>query len=271
MGNHNTENIQSCHVQICANLDELARNTANFFMQVVNNTAQAQKHLLIALSGGSTPYPVYSLLAELPYREQIPWEKMHLFWVDERMVPANHNENNYHQANIHLLSRVPLEKRHVHRIKSELPACQAARDYTCQLSRFVPPGRTLPVFDFIFLGLGEDGHTASLFPGKDPTNEMQHAVIAVNGDYQGRPAGRVTFTPALINEARHICFLVCGKEKADAVEKTILGIYNPIWYPAQQIKPHDGEVVWMLDREAASGLVKNRTRDTNPEITSCYE
>jgi 6-phosphogluconolactonase len=268
MGNRMNEHIQSCRVQISANMDELARNAANLFVQVVNKTAQGQKQLLIALSGGSTPYPVYRLLTELPYCEQIPWEKMHFFWVDERMVPANHPENNYYQADIHLLSRVPLQKTNVHRIKSELPPYQAARDYAGQLSCFVPQGRTLPVFDFIFLGLGEDGHTASLFPGKDQTKEMGHAVIAVNGDYQGRPAGRVTFTPALINEARHICFLVNGKEKAEAVEKTIQGIFDPISYPAQRIKPHDGEVIWMLDREAASCLVMNRTQDTNPGITN---
>jgi 6-phosphogluconolactonase len=267
VGNSMTESIPSCHVQISANLDELARNAANFFAQVVNKTAQGQKQLLVALSGGSTPYPVYSLLADLPYREQIPWEKMDLFWVDERMVPENHDENNYHQAKIHLLNRVPLQKRNIHRIKSELPAYQAAMDYAAQLSSFVPQGRTLPVFDFIFLGLGEDGHTASLFPGEDQTKELEHAVIAVNKDYRGRPAGRVTFTPALINEARHICFLVHGKEKAGVVEKTIQGVFDPVRYPAQRIKPHDGEVVWMLDREAASCLVMNRTGDTDPGIS----
>jgi len=256
--------IPSFKVHISADLDDFARNSANFFLEVVNKPEEGQRQLLVALSGGSTPYPVYSLLSKPPYREQIPWEKMHIFWVDERMVAAGHEENNYHQANMHLLSLVPLQKKNIHRIKSEQPACQAARQYASLLSHFAPPGKTLPVFDFIFLGLGEDGHTASLFPGKYQADEMEHPVIAVSGDYQGRPAKRVTFTPALINAARHICFLVHGKEKAEAVKNAIQGIVNPLQYPAQRITAGSGAVVWMLDQDAASGLDRSRTRDFTP-------
>ena len=255
------EHYQSCNVHISASPKELARNAANFFLQVINKTAEGQKQVLVALSGGSTPYPVYKLLANPPYREQIPWEKLHFFWTDERMVPVNHDENNYHQANIHLLSLVPLQKDNIHRIKSELPAHQAAKDYASQLSNFASPGKTLPAFDFIFLGLGEDGHTASLFPRKDQAEEMEQPVIAVSGNYQGRPAGRVTLTPTLINEARQICFLVNGSGKAEAVENAIQGIFDPLQHPAQRIKPHDGAVDWMLDQAAASRL----TRSTNGE------
>ncbi len=248
------EQIPPSHIHISASLDELACNTADFFVRAVNTPAEGHRQLLVALSGGSTPYPVYRLLSKPPFREQIPWEKMHIFWVDERMVPANHEENNYYQANKHLLSLVPLQKRNIHRVKSEQPPRQAARNYADQLSHFIRPGKTLPIFDFIFLGLGEDGHTGSLFPGKYPTEEMEGPVIAVSGDYQGRPAGRVTFTPSLINEARFICFLVSGKEKAEAVKNAIQGIFDPQQNPAQRIKPGDGEIVWMLDEDAASRL-----------------
>lgn len=115
----------------------------------------------------------------------------------------------------------------------------------------------------IVLGLGEDGHTASLFPGKGQAEEIEQPVIAVSGDYRGRPAGRVTFTPTLINEARHICFLVQGAGKAAAVENAIEGIYDPLQQPAQRIKPHDGEVIWILDQTAASRLTFCRKRNNS--------
>lgn len=208
----------------------------------------------MALAGGGTPLALYRLLAEV---EELDWGAIHVFWGDERLVPPDDPGSNYHAAYEALLSRVPIPEANVHRVRTELPAASAAAEYAGQLRAFArqhDPGRPAPWprFDVVLLGLGEDGHTASLFPGSP--NESKGPVLAVTADYQGRPAGRVTLTPAVFNAARRVFFLVSGAAKAEAVAATLGPIDDPVRYPARRIQLDEGVIVWFVDQEAAKLL-----------------
>jgi 6-phosphogluconolactonase len=208
----------------------------------------------IALSGGSTPKKLYGLLAEEPYRSQIEWANVEVFWSDERNVPPDDPESNYHMAHEVLLSKVPIPPTQVHR----MPGDQEDRDaaslaYTREMqSVFGTEG--VPAFDLIQLGMGPEGHTASLFPHQPSLHEQQRIIMPVN--VPKPPPPRLTFTPRLINEAAHILFLVTGSEKVDAVQAVLEGDYQPDEYPAQIVQPSKGEVTWMLDTAAAAKLRK---------------
>jgi 6-phosphogluconolactonase len=214
----------------------------------------------LVLAGGGTPLGVYRQLAG-DYR--VPWERVHVFWGDERLVPPGHPGSNYHAAWESFLSKIPIPAENIHRIKGELPAEAAVADYTEQLRAWAAAHdpdapNPWPRFDLVLLGLGEDGHTASLFPGSPV--EADAPVIAVTADYQGRPAGRVTLTPLAFNDAHQIVFIVSGSNKADAVYNTFYK-NDPVRYPAQRIRPDAGEVVWLLDRPAAARLERPLTAD----------
>jgi 6-phosphogluconolactonase len=208
------------------------------------------------LAGGGTPLAVYRALSRPPYAETVPWESVHFFWGDERLVPPDDPGSNYRAAWESLLSRVPVADAHIHRIRGELDDAAAAADYATQLRDWAAthdPGapRPWPRFDLVLLGLGADGHTASLFPGSPV--EADGPVMAVTAEYEGRPAGRVTLTPPALNDAYHVAFLVSGSSKAQAVYQT-LHTDNPAHYPAQRIRLKTGRVTWLLDRAAAAAL-----------------
>jgi 6-phosphogluconolactonase len=217
----------------------------------VRSAAQAiseRGRFLAALSGGTTPIALYSLLA----RAALDWANIHLFWGDERCVPVGDPGNNYGQALQTLLGQVPLAEQNIHRIRSELPPIEAARDYAQLLKRFADPPLEWPRFDLVLLGLGEDGHTASLFPGSPV--DAREPVMAVTGDYQGRPADRITLTPLVFNSARQIIFLVSGQSKSGILASVFKGGQHPDDWPAQRIRPTDGRITWMVDAQAASRL-----------------
>ena len=225
-------------IRIFENSRELARGAAEHFVAV------AQKDFFtVALSGGSTPKILYQLLADPqePFRAQVPWSRTHFYWSDERHVPPDHPDSNYRMAHEAMLSRVPVPESNVHRVYGENPSAQEAADEYEQT--------VVPRLDLILLGLGTDGHTASIFPGSEVLQETKRLVAAPWVDKLN--AYRITMTLPLMNNGASVLFLVSGKEKAEIVKEVLEG---PIKYPAQFVQPTNGELIWMLDQEAAAGL-----------------
>jgi 6-phosphogluconolactonase len=197
---------------------------------------------------------VYALLGDLPFKQQIPWAKSHLFWGDERLVPPEHPGSNYGQVARLLLARLPLPPGNVHRAKGELTEEACVADYKAQLKRFAGEGRDWPRFDLVLLGMGSDGHTASLFPGPIAANEWREPVVSVNADYDGRPSKRITLTPLVLNGGRRIVFLVTGTKKAKALAAVLQGPYQPETWPAQRIRCEQCSITWLVDEAAAALL-----------------
>jgi 6-phosphogluconolactonase len=206
----------------------------------------------LALSGGSTPRRLFAFLRDAKYAD-LAWERVQVYWCDERCVPPEDAESNYGLAQNLLLRHVPIAEVHIHRIHGELPPEQAARGYAAELAGLAQPGRAWPRLDAALLGLGEDGHTASLFPGATQAGETDQPVIPVSAQYQRRPAARVTLTPLVFNTARRVVFLVSGAGKAAALAGSLDAGRDPVRWPAQRIHPTDGEVFWWADAEAAAG------------------
>ena len=201
----------------------------------------------VALAGGSTPRPVYELLAE---DSEIDWQRSRIFWSDERCVPPEHNESNYRQLRETLLDRLQQGPGLVARMPGEIPAEQAARDYESTIREFVPAdGTGIPRFDLILLGMGDDGHTASLFPGSQALNETERLVAA---DFVAQiDSHRLTFTFPLINAGRHVLILVSGASKASTLKSALLGPHQPNVHPVQGVQPTEGQFRWLVDADAA--------------------
>ncbi|HLO15618.1 MAG TPA: 6-phosphogluconolactonase, partial [Anaerolineales bacterium] len=213
----------------------------------------ARNRFFVALNGGNTPTRLFQLLA-MDFREKVDWSKVHVFWGDERCVPPEDAGSSYGQARDVLLSRVPIPDSNIHHIKGELGPVEASKDYSLVLKRFASPPLDWPRFDLVFLGMGEDGHTASLFPGSPV--DMSEPTLPVTAHYQDRPANRVTLTPVVFNSARLIAFMATGEKKAITFAEVLSDRYNPALYPAQRIKPKDGRLIWLVDETAASKLPK---------------
>jgi 6-phosphogluconolactonase len=239
-------------IQIFKDLHALSDFAAQLFVSAATQAIAERGRFLGALSGGNAPKPLYQLLASEAYRGQIEWKRVHIFWGDERCVPRDNPENNYFQASELLLSKVAIPEENIHRVESESSPAEAARDYANALKSFAEASLEYPRFDFVLLGMGDDGHTASLFPNS-PT-DVSSPVIAVTANYQDRPANRVTLTPLVFNAARQIIFLVSGGSKAETLAKILNGEYRPSLLPAQRIRPTEGELIWLIDETAASKL-----------------
>jgi len=239
-------------VRIFADLQTLSEAAALLLIESCEQAITQRGRALIALSGGSTPGRLFDLLARSPYTEQVDWLHLHVFWGDERGVPPEDLNSNYRQAKDALLSLVPIPNQNVHRVQSELEPEEAAAAYALTLKMFASPPLDWPRFDLVLLGMGEDGHTASLFPGSPV--DMPGATAAVTADYQGRPASRITLTPGVFNAARRVLFLVAGESKCNALASVLNGDYRPTIMPAQRIHPSDGELIWMVDQAAAIKL-----------------
>ena len=235
---------------IVADAGTLAHEAARRFTDIAREAIESRGRFSVALSGGSTPGALFTLVAEAPYRERIPWAEVHLFWGDERCVPAGDPGSNYHMADKALIARVPIPAENVHRIRGELAPEAAARAYDNTLRDFFcgPYAR----FDLVLLGLGADGHTASLFPGSPGLEDRDRLAHAVTAIYEDRPTQRVTLTPAAINTARHVLFLVSGSAKAEIVRAVLEGSGEQ--FPAQQVQPAAGALTWLLDEDAAGLL-----------------
>jgi 6-phosphogluconolactonase len=240
------------NVIVCKDIISISQAAAELFAQNAEKALKERGRVLVALSGSSTPEQLFQLLSKPLYALSIPWEKTHFFWCDERLVPPNHPESNFGQAFRFLFSKVKIPAGNLHRIRGEIDPNQAVGAYREVLERFGDVQQKWPRFDLAFLGLGADGHTASLFPGTINSEEKVSPVLAVIADYQGRPARRVTLTPLVFNSARNVIFMVAGKVKAYAVNMTLNGPPDPERWPAQRIQPVKGRISWLLDNQAAS-------------------
>jgi 6-phosphogluconolactonase len=240
-------------IRIFKDLEQLSRAAANLFIEQAAQSIAERNYFLVALNGGNTPTRLFQLLAT-DYREEIDWNKVHIFWGDERCVPPDDAGSSYGQARDILLSHVSIPDSNIHRIKGELGPAEASKDYSLSLRRFASHPFEWPRFDLVYLGMGEDGHTASLFPGS-PVDVLE-PTMPVTAYYQDRPANRVTLTPIVFNSARMIAFMATGEKKADTLAEVLDGRYNPELYPAQRIDPTDGRLIWLVDEAAASKLPK---------------
>ncbi len=240
------------YIAIYPDIDTLSREAAQYIVRLASESIVMHGRFTIALSGGSTPRKLYSLLGSEPYRSQIDWALVEIFWSDERCVPPDSEDSNYRMARETLLSNIPIAAKQVHRMPADQPDRDvASQAYTLEMQgTFGTDG--IPRFDLIQLGMGPEGHTASLFPHQPSLHEQQRLVMPVITPKP--PPPRLTFTPPLLNAARHILFLVTGADKSDAVHAVLEGEYNPDEYPAQIVRPKDGEVTWMLDTAAAEKL-----------------
>ena len=233
----------------------LARRAACHFVEMVSESAEANGRARIALSGGSTPKAAFQLLADpnQGYLKRLPWEDLELFWVDERTVPPDHPESNYRMTREALLDHVPLNPQQVHRMEGELPPEQAAARYESELrNTFRLEGAELPRFDLISLGMGDDGHTASLFPHTAALHEMNRLVTA--NQVPQKDTWRITLTWPVINHARSVFFLIAGAEKAQRVHEVFTGPRDPERLPSQLIWPSSGILTLFLDQAAAALL-----------------
>ena len=220
---------------------------------LVERARGCDRTFALCLSGGSTPQPLYRRIAEPTVAARLPWSNVHWFWGDERFVPHDHPDSNYRMASETLLSRVPLPQRNVFRVNAELPASAAADDYDRQLREFfgVQSG-AWPRFDLIMLGMGEDGHTASLFPGSAALQEQSRMVVA--NWVEKFHSNRITFTFPVLNHAAEVLFLVSGEGKSRVLREILERAPTDAGYPAAKVRPQDGRLLWIVDKAAAQLL-----------------
>lgn len=241
-------------VQIYNTHIEQTEAAARLITRVAKESYNTRGRFDFVLSGGSTPALLYRLLAQPPFANEIPWNSTYVFWGDERLVPPDHDDSNYGQARSLLLDPLGVPPANILRIRGELSPIDAAEDYAVRLSSLSSVPGEAPRFDMVLLGLGIDGHTASLFPGAIDEEEEESIAMAVSIEYGDRPADRVTLTPRAFNGARHIIFLVSGPDKAEAVRRAVAGDYDPQRQPAHRIRPGSGSIHWILDKEAGALL-----------------
>jgi 6-phosphogluconolactonase len=239
------------NVFVFEDAESVARTAAARIAELARGATGARGLFTIALSGGSTPRRVFELLAREEFRESLDWPSVHVFFGDERMVPPDHAESNYRMASEALLSRVSIPAENIHRMKGEGDAAANARQYEDELRDFFGDSAQ-PRFDLVMLGMGDDGHTASLFPSTAALEETR-AWVAANW-VEKLSAWRVTLTAPAINAARHVLFLVNGAGKAARLREVLGGERDPARLPSQLIAPEDGALEWFVDRAAAAAL-----------------
>ena len=233
----------------------LAQRGAEHLVELIEEAEAARGRVRIAISGGSTPKAMFHLLADPAqhYRQRIPWQALELFWVDERMVPPNHPESNYRMTREALLDHVPLRPENIHRIEGELEPHEAADRYEFALRQsFRLEGAESPRFDILALGMGDDGHTASLFPHTEAIHEMSR--LATANAVPQKDTWRVTLTWPVINQAREVFFLIGGAEKSGILREVLLGPGDVERLPSQLIWPASGILTMILDKAAAAQL-----------------
>ena len=244
-------------VIISADAAGVYRAAADLFLRASVSAVEARGRFTVALAGGSTPRGLYSLLATDPaLRVGVPWNRTEFFWGDERHVPPDHADSNYRMAHETLLSRVRVPDAQIHRIRGEEqdPAV-AAKLYESEMRDVFAAEQGVPRFDVILLGLGPDGHTASLFPGTSALAEQSRLMVA--NHVEAQRTDRITMTLPLLNGAREVIFVVAGSEKAPAVRDVLEPGPDAPDLPARHVRPGDGALIWVLDR-AAAGLIRGR-------------
>jgi 6-phosphogluconolactonase len=230
------KNIEELSVDFCNNITQLTSGKEKFFL---------------ALSGGTTPKVIFQTLVR-DFKKKIEWNKVHFFWGDERCVPPDHSESNYGMAKEYLLDHIDIPVENIHRIKGEDNPDNEAERYSNEIKKYLPEVNGLPQFDAAMLGLGEDGHTASIFP--DQLKLLSSDKICETAIHPSTKQKRITLTGKVINNSGEIYFLVTGKKKSIIVEKILNKKNNYLKFPASHINPFNGELFWFLGDEAASEL-----------------
>lgn len=237
-------------IEIHPDAHAAARAGAESFVQRAREAVEARGRFTVALSGGTAPREMYTLLGSDELSSRIPWDGVHLFWGDDRCVAPHHPRSNFAMAWDAFIRRVPIPPANVHRILGELPAAEGAAQYADELAHVFGPG--IPRFDLVHLGVGPDAHTCSLFPFDPLLQERGRTVAPALNRELGEP--RVTFTFPVVNAAARLEMLALGAGKADVVWQVLQGPLDPFRLPAQNLHPVDGELVWMIDQAAAARL-----------------
>ncbi len=253
------ENRNHPEVIIFDNGAELAQETARRFQAIAIQAVQQNGRFTVALAGGQTPRATYGLLTHEPYTTELPWEQCYFFFGDERCVPPTHPDSNFNMAEKSLLSKANIPRENIFRMQGELNPEQAAQRYSELLQHFFrmtssggPSPENFPPFDLVLLGMGSDGHTASLFPGTAALQERSRPTVA---NYVTKTNSfRLTLTAPAINRAANIIFMIEGADKAAPVRQVLEGEYQPQIYPSQLIRPGQGRLTFLLDRAAAAQL-----------------
>ncbi len=240
----------SSEIFVFQDIDALSLKAAKIFVELSDMCIKQNGRFSVAISGGSTPIKLFSLISN-EYRNDINWERVHIFWADERCVPAEDKESNYGNAYKAFISKVPLPNANIHRIKGEEEPVKEARRYEEEIINFFNMKDT-PSFDLILLGLGEDGHTASLFPGSDAVNEKKRTAVPVFINDKTVP--RITLTLPVLNNAKTVIFMVSGSAKSGILAEIIENGSKRNLYPADLVSPVSGSLIWLIDKKAATGL-----------------
>jgi 6-phosphogluconolactonase len=262
------DKLFSMQLNISKNIEELSWRVAEWMVGYIHEILQKQDRFTIALSGGSTPKKLNLLLASDEFKNKIDWKKLHIFWGDERYVPFTDDRNNAKMAFDTLLNHVPVPKSQIHIMRTDIDPEASASEYEKILKNYFPEAASskthdsrlsthnsqVTTFDLVLLGLGDNAHTLSLFPGEEIIHEKNDWVKAVF--VKEINMQRITLTAPVVNLSSRIVFLVSGQDKADAVSHVLLNDYTPDLYPAQVIKPVHGELHWFLDEVAAARVKK---------------
>lgn len=240
-------------LQVFKNKDAVARGAADVFVGLAPQPHGSRRPFRVALAGGTTPQALYALLASAEYRNRVAWEQVWFFFGDERAVPPDHPDSNYRVANDALFRPLDISGKNIYQMKADMPDLDAAAaDYERELhSAF--EGARVPHFDLIFLGMGPDGHTASLFPGSPALAECARLVVPVT-DTPKPPPRRLTLTIPVLNAARFVLFMATGADKAQALYEVLKGTASPDQYPAKYVRPGPERLAWFVD-EAAGGTL----------------
>jgi 6-phosphogluconolactonase len=244
-------------IQQVPDAEQVSRKAAEEFIRLGREAIAIRGRFTVALAGGSTPRRLYQLLAETPCFEQVNWPRVEFFWGDERSVPPEHKDSNFRMANEALLHKLPIPAGNIHRMQAERSDHDAAaRDYQDEIARVCGVARDgePPAFDLILLGMGPDGHTASLFPSTTALHEAQRWVVP---NYVAKfSTYRLTMSYAMLNRAAHVLFLVAGADKAHVLAEVLEGPADPERLPSQMVRPVAGQLTWLVDLDAAGRLTR---------------
>jgi len=254
--------------QIFPAAKDVALASARLFASHVEQAVAARGIARIAISGGSTPKGMFQILADptQPFAETVAWDKLQLFWVDERCVPPTDAESNYHMTNENLLSKVGIKPENIFRMQGELNPEEAANLYEAAMRNALKlEGAESPHFDLVLLGMGDDGHTASLFPHTQAINEIGRLTVA--NHVPQKDTWRITLTWPVINVAAEVAFVIAGTDKAGVLAEVLTGPRDPERLPSQLIRPQNGKLLFLLDEAAAAQLPKETELFTTPNGT----
>ncbi len=248
---------QKPEIIVCQDAQRLAETAADLFCSLADESIHNQGRFNVSLAGGSTPRELYTRLARPPFTQRVNWQQVHFFWGDERCVPPDHADSNQRMTRLALLNALSIPSANVHPIRGDLYPLRAAAAYEADL-RATFPGQTLPRFDLILLGMGDDGHAASLFPGSPALAEKQRWAVAVEHTTPPPPlVPRVSLTLPVINAAAVVVFLVAGAAKAARLAQVLDQPGNPA-LPASLVQPTGGRVIWLVDQAARTGQPLSR-------------